>query len=39
MCQTIARHITGYWNLLEDEQREYLATEYQAGFLWNYEAD
>jgi hypothetical protein len=30
-----ARHGAGYRNLLEDKQRAYLATEYQAGFLWN----
>jgi hypothetical protein len=26
-------------NLLEDEQRAYLAIEYPAGVLWGYEAE
>lgn len=34
----LARHGAGYRNLLEDEQRAYLAAEYQAGFLWDYTA-
>jgi len=35
----LARHGARYRNLLEDEQRAYLAAEYQAGILWDYTAD
>ena len=35
----LARHGAGYRNLLEDEQRAYLAAEYQAGILWDCAAD